>query len=147
MKILLSILIAATLFSCNSKKNSSVNIDDTSKENIDVAETTAEKIARANGFDVWKNVSEIAFTFNVDRGENHFDRSWVWKPKTGDVNFMSSKDTLNYNRSKMDSLIMKTDRAFINDKYWLLAPYQLMWDEGTTFSEKEKPCLQFQRIL
>ncbi len=137
MKTVLSILIVTTLFSCNSKKNSNVNMEDTSTDSIAMAENTAEKIARANGFDVWKNVSEIAFTFNVDRGENHFDRSWVWKPKTEDVRFMSAKDTLNYNRLKMDSLTMKTDRAFINDKYWLLAPYQIMWDEGTSFSEKE----------
>ncbi|SRX54093.1 hypothetical protein [Aequorivita sp. CIP111184] len=137
MKTLLSIFIVAIFFSCNSKKNSNTNMYDTPTDSIVVAETTAAKIARANGFDEWKNVSEIAFTFNVDRGENHFDRSWIWKPNTGDVTMISAKDTVSYNRSKMDSLIMKTDGAFINDKYWLLAPYQLMWDDGITFSDKE----------
>ena len=130
------IFISFALFSCNNTKNSSENKEENalvSEENL----TTAEKIANANGFENWKDVSEIAFTFNVDRGENHFDRSWVWKPKTGDITMMSSKDTVNYNRSKMDSIIMKTDGAFINDKYWFLAPYQLVWDEGTTFSDKQ----------
>lgn len=130
------IFIATVFFSCNNPKNSSeneVNSQLLSEKNL----STAEKIANANGFENWKDVSEISFTFNVDRGENHFYRSWIWKPKTGDVIMMGEKDTIAYSRSKMDSLIMKTDGAFINDKYWLLAPYQIVWDEGTTFSEKQ----------
>ncbi|RMA57802.1 hypothetical protein [Ulvibacter antarcticus] len=99
--------------------------------------TTAQQIAYANGVTHWKNVSEINFTFNVDRGENHFERSWNWKPKTNDVMMRSTSDTIRYNRSQMDSIIKKTDAAFINDKYWLLAPYNLVWDQGTEFSEKK----------
>ena len=38
----------------------------------------------------------------------------------------------------MDSLSIKTDRAFINDKFWLLIPFQLIWDEGTTISNSTK---------
>src|SRR5690606_21788943 len=137
MKNLLAILFVSTLlFSCNNTKKSQDAVENEqsiSNENL----STAEKIANANGFENWKDVTEIAFTFNVDRADNHFDRSWVWKPKTGDITMMSAKDTVNYNRSKMDTLIMKTDGAFINDKYWLLAPFQLVWDEGTSFSEKE----------
>lgn len=130
------IFISAVFFSCNNPKNSSKNEVKNqlgSEENL----STAEKIANANGFENWKDVSELSFTFNVNRGENHFSRSWIWKPKTGDVIMMRAKDTIPYNRSKMDSLVMKTDGAFINDKYWLLAPYQIVWDEGTTFSEKQ----------
>ena len=130
------IFIAAVFFSCNNTKNSSENQEKDqpiSEENL----STAEKIANANGLENWDDVTEIAFTFNVERGENHFFRSWIWKPKTGDITMMGAKDTIAYNRSKMDSLTLKTDGAFINDKYWLLAPYQIVWDEGTTFSEKE----------
>lgn len=127
--------IAITLISCNNKNSEKTEIEPSvSEENL----TTAQKIADANGYENWKDVSEIAFTFNVDRGENHFDRSWIWKPKTGDISAISSEDiSVNYNRSTMDSLTKQTDAGFINDKYWLLAPFQLVWDEGTTFSEKE----------
>ncbi|MDC8000755.1 hypothetical protein POV26_06885 [Aequorivita todarodis] len=125
---------------CNNNQKSSENSNSIevmekkdSIENSDIR----HQIANTNGFQNWKDVSEIAFTFNVDRGKNHFDRSWVWSPKTGDVSMKSTKDTVNYNRAKMDSLIMKTDAAFINDKYWLLAPFQLVWDDGITVSEKE----------
>jgi hypothetical protein len=137
----------ATLFlilivtGCNNNQKSSAKIrtDEISKtkdsiNNLDIR----NKIANANGFENWKNVSEISFTFNVDRGENHFDRSWVWNPKTGDVSAISSNETaVNYNRSKIDSITKETDAAFINDKYWLLAPFQLLWDEEITISEKQ----------
>jgi hypothetical protein len=35
-------------------------------------------------------------------------------------------------------LALKADRGFINDKFWALIPFQLVWDEGTTISEPEK---------
>ncbi len=137
MKTFLPLLLMALLFSCNSKKNNIENIGEATTDSLSAGETTALKIAKANGLDVWKNVSEIKFTFNVNSGENHFYRSWIWKPERGDVTMMTAKDTVNYNRSKLDSITKNTDAAFINDKYWLLAPFQLAWDEGTTFSEKE----------
>ena len=124
------------LISCKDSKNTSEAIESTPivvEKNL----TTAEKIAEANGFEHWKEVSEIQFTFNVDRDENHFERSWRWKPKTNDVAMITAKDPISYNRTRMDSLVMNTDAGFINDKYWLLAPFNLVWDEGITFSEKQ----------
>ena len=97
----------------------------------------AWKIAEAHGIENWNGISEIGFTFNVDRNGSHFWRSWTWKPKTGDIQMISTTDTVRYNRSRMDSLTMKTDAAFINDKYWLLTPFQLVWDQGMDFSERE----------
>jgi hypothetical protein len=138
MKKLLSILIIAiTLISCNNNSKDSQKIEtdlSISEEKLNVA----GKIANANGFDHWENVSEIAFTFNANRGENHSERSWIWKPKKGEITMITDKETVTYKRSEMDSLLMKTDAAFINDKFWLLAPYQLVWDQGTIFTENEK---------
>lgn len=111
------------------------------KEESKVAEkewTTAEKIARAHGIDRWKEVSELHFTFNVERDTAHFERSWIWKPKTEEVTMISGKDTIAYNRKSMDSLAMNADKSFINDKYWLLAPFQLVWDSSATISEAGK---------
>ena len=98
----------------------------------------AEKIAKAHGFENWKHVSEIQFTFNVDKDSSHFGRSWIWKPKANEVTSFSKKDTINYNRSKIDSTLTKTDSGFINDKYWLLVAFQLIWDNGTTISKTTK---------
>ncbi|WP_323788339.1 hypothetical protein [Psychroserpens sp.] len=100
--------------------------------------TPAEKIAQAHGIDNWNNINEIQFTFNVDRADNHFERSWTWNPKTDEVKLISEKGAIQYNRKSIDSISMSSDRAFINDKFWLLIPFQLVWDEGTTISEPIK---------
>lgn len=94
--------------------------------------TVEQKIAKANGIDNWSAVEEIQFRFNVERGERQYGRTWHWNPNTDDVSLITEeKDTISYNRREMDSISIKTDRAFINDKFWLLAPYNLVWDEGT----------------
>ena len=93
--------------------------------------TIASKIANAHGFENWKDVSEISFTFFEQR-------NWIWKPKTHDVTLITDKDTINYNRKSIDSVSIKVDKAFINDKFWLLVPFQLVWDTGVTISEPTK---------
>ncbi len=93
--------------------------------------TTAEAIAAANGFQHWDKVKEIRFTFNVDRDSSHFERSWSWKPKNDLVTLTSEKDTITYNRTQVDSVSLKADQGFINDKFWLLAPFNLVWDAAS----------------
>lgn len=87
-----------------------------------------EKVANANGFANWVNVAELKFTFNVDRDTTHFERTWIWKPKTNEITAISAEGTTKYNWAKMDSVANTINAGFINDKYWLLAPYQLVWD-------------------
>lgn len=125
--LILSVLIL--MCSCKSdKSNSEVQI-------IDVVELSpAEKIANAYGIENWKNVTSIQYTFNVTKDSSHFKRAWQWYPKTNDVVLISNSDTIRYNRTKIDSTVINADKAFINDKYWLLAPFNLIWDEGTTIS-------------
>jgi len=93
--------------------------------------TTAQNIANAHGIQHWKEVTQIKFTFNTSRGE----RSWTWEPKTQNVILINQGDTVSYNRFKIDSTSLQADRAFINDKYWFLAPFQLVWDKDATISE------------
>lgn len=100
--------------------------------------TILEKVANAHGYEHWKDVSSIKFTFNVDRDSSHFERTWLWKPKTNAVIFTTREDTIAYNRIDVDSIIAKTDGGFINDKFWLLAPYQLVWDNANfTYEHQE----------
>lgn len=97
----------------------------------EIENSIAEKIANAHGFENWKNVSEIAFTFAGKR-------SWVWEPKTNAVTLIREHDTIHYNQTKMDSTLTKFDSGFINDKFWLLIPFQLVWDKGASISEPQK---------
>lgn len=129
-KLVLAILIIT--ISCKSDKKE--NVDQTNKTEPSIL----EKIAETYGFEHWKDVSQIEFTFNIDRDSSHFERSWAWNPKTSDVTLISNVDTISYNRKKIDSLSLDADKKFINDKYWLLVPFQLIWNQGITVSEVTK---------
>lgn len=121
--IIVSLGLCLVLSSCQQTK------ENTDTQQVAAVElSTAEKIAMAHGYDNWDSVEKLAFTFNVDRGENHFDRSWIWEPKSGMVTMMSAQDTISYNHKQVDSTTAQVDAGFINDKYWLLAPFQLLWD-------------------
>lgn len=134
MKSLYISLICLLLVSaCKSDKSETI-ITDESKDL-----TVAEKIANAHGFENWKNVEEVQFTFKVDRDTiKGKGRSWVWNPKEDKVKMESDETMVAYMRHKMDSMHMATDRAFINDKYWLLVPFQLVWDYSATISESKE---------
>lgn len=127
-KYLYSIFALIIFASCTEQKNE-VKIKELS---------VAEKIANTHGFDNWDKVSKLEFTFNVDRDSSHFGRSWTWEPKTNNVTLISGTDTISFNRNNLDSLSLKHDRDFINDKYWLLVPFQLVWDQSATISEPTK---------
>ena len=97
------------------------------------------KVAEAHGFQNWKNVNSIQFTFNVDRDTAHFERSWIWDIRSNTVSGILGNDTLSYNRTKIDSTVAQLDAGFINDKYWLLAPFNLIWDNNNyTFEHAEE---------
>ena len=134
-KIIILLLVSVVFYSCK---------QDAKKETIipEKELTTAQKIAKAHGIDEWNNVSKIHFTFNTPRGE----RSWTWEPKTQNVLLINKGDTIAYNRSKVDSLSIGADKAFINDKYWLLAPFQLIWDKDATISESNKEIAPISKV-
>jgi len=134
MKKIAALFIFILLFSsCKSDKKEILHpVSDASQL------SPAEKIANAYGFSNWEKISQIAFTFNVDRDSSHFERSWEWHPKTNNVMLISGNDTISYNRKDMDSLSINADKGFINDKYWLLAPFQLLWDQTAAISEVVK---------
>lgn len=132
----LTLFIAFSLIvlSCKNESNTPLETSTEITEQF-VPSTEAEKIAHANGFENWKNVKQLDFTFNVDRGgQTIASRSWSWKPVKNDVIMTSATDTVTYNRASVDSTSMSADQRFVNDKYWLLAPYQLVWDEGATLT-------------
>ena len=111
-----------------------------------VEKTVPEKIADAHGYSNWSKVSQIKFSFNVDRDSTHFERTWIWKPKTNDVISVSGVDTLIYNRKQMDSTAHKVNGGFINDRYWLLTPFNLIWDKNSyTYDHSTKAIAPISR--
>ncbi len=150
MKYLTTFALLGIVFftSCKTDTKTKKNADTISENSTvepaatpDKAVTIVEKIAQANGMDNWKSVEELKFTFNVDReGSPHFERSWIWKPKTNDVTAISAEDTLTYDRNDtdMDSTAYKTNGNFVNDKFWLMAPINIMWDENNITTKHTK---------
>lgn len=96
--------------------------------------TIVEKIANAHGFETWDKVKTFEFTFGGKIDVPNSGRSWIWNPKTNAIKLVRDSVVTEYNRNDMDTTAIKADRAFINDKYWALVPFQLIWDEGLTIS-------------
>ncbi|MEL4307864.1 hypothetical protein [Joostella sp. CR20] len=128
MRPFVLLLCAVVLFySCKKEKVTPKNLN------------PLEEIAYTNGFENWNSVEEIKYTFNVDRDTAHFERSWVWKPKTNEVTLIKNGDALTFKRSQiLSDEELAADKNFINDVYWLLAPYKLVWDKGITYETTDK---------
>jgi len=99
----------------------------------------AKKIANAHGFENWKDVSEVKFTFQVDKDTiKGKGRTWTWFPKEDKVLLKDNDTTYNYIRSQVDRTTIAADKSFINDKFWLLIPFQLVWDTSADITESKK---------
>lgn len=138
-KFILFISVLLSFFACKKEVKATSEYEDdkelkndTPIEKIDKKmRSTAEAVAYANGFDKWSKVKSLQFTFNVDRDSTHFDRTWIWKPQKNEVTLITEEDTISYNRNKVSEASLKADQGFINDKYWLLAPFNLIWDKDS----------------
>jgi len=97
----------------------------------------AVQIAKTYGLDAFSQIEGIRYAFNI--AERNLSRTWVWEPKTDQVSY-EGKDKagkpvkLTYQRSQLSSqaAVVKEeiDPAFINDQYWLLFPFHLVWDSS-----------------
>ncbi|MCI0371904.1 MAG: hypothetical protein L0214_11120 [candidate division NC10 bacterium] len=95
------------------------------------------QIAKTYGLDSFSQIEQIRYTFNIP--ERNLSRTSVWEPKTDQVSY-EGKDKagnpvkLTYRRSQLSSqaAVVKDeiDPAFINDQYWLLFPFHLIWDSS-----------------
>src|SRR5262249_8744315 len=103
----------------------------------------ADEIAKAYGLDSWDQIDAVRYTFNIDLSvlKLKLSRSWVWEPKTGQVTYEGKDKAGNpvkvtYTRSQLASqseVVQKeVDPGFINDQYWLVFPFHLVWDAGAT---------------
>jgi hypothetical protein len=99
---------------------------------VTVANEASKLIADNYGIANWDKVESITYTFNVKSPRNEFGRAWTWYP--GEDKVTSHKDDMTYTRGEgMDEAI---DKAFINDVFWLLFPFQIVWDPTLTFEEE-----------
>ena len=129
----LGLICLILVSSCKSDNKEEIAVE--TKKEISLA----EKIANAHGFENWKNVSKVSFTFQVDKDTiKGKGRTWTWFPKEDKVLLRDNDTTYNYIRSQVDSTTIAKDKAFINDKFWLLIPFQLAWDTSADITESKK---------
>jgi hypothetical protein len=99
----------------------------------------AEEIAKTYGLDSFGQVEAIRYTFNAQFPGVNLSRSWEWEPKTGKVTYQGKDKAgkpvkVTYLRSQLSSQSADVkddiDPGFVNDQYWLLFPFHLVWDNG-----------------
>ncbi|MDT0689438.1 hypothetical protein RM549_06555 [Salegentibacter sp. F188] len=132
MKNLFFLLIfAATLNSCN--QNNTANTS-SSAENTDLP----QQIANANGLQSFEDVEKLNFTFNVKVQDTiRSQRSWEWNPQTNEISLTEKGTTRSYTQDEdLTEEEKEIDQKFINDTYWLLFPYQLVWSDAEITEEE-----------
>lgn len=96
--------------------------------------TIRQGIGNSYGVQYFFQVEQIQYTFNVKVGEKQISRFWIWEPKNNRVTFkgMDYQESVTYYRHEIEttasSALKKVDAWFINDNYWLLFPFHIVWD-------------------
>lgn len=122
-----SILLLFIITGFVSCKDSSTEPETTNEE---TEISIVEKIARANGIEHFDEIEKLNYTFNVKVNDTlRTSRAWEWNTKTGEVSLSVNDSTFSYNHKKQAGEFPDTDQKFINDQYWLLFPFHLVWDK------------------
>jgi hypothetical protein len=103
----------------------------------------AEQIAKTYGLDSWGQIDAIRYTFNIPQFK--LSRTWTWEPKADRVTY-EGKDKdgkpvkVTYVRSQLnsqpDDVKKQIDPGFINDQYWLILPFHILWDSSASVEDK-----------
>ncbi len=105
----------------------------------------AEQMAKTYGLDSFGQIEGIRYTFNAELPGVELSRTWEWNPKTDTVSY-EGKDKegkpikVTYQRSQLssqsDAIKNEIDPAFLNDQYWLLFPFHVVWDISATVTDE-----------
>ena len=124
-KLLPAIVLLGLTFICGTKNAE----NDTETPQL----SDAEMLAQAYGIDNFNKIKQLRYTFNVARNDTVLvSRKWLWNKESGEITMINKQDTVNYLQSNVTEDLKKADHSFINDKYWLLFPFQLVWDKDMT---------------
>jgi hypothetical protein len=97
----------------------------------------AEQIAKTYGIDSWGQIDAIRYTWSAEFPNGKVSRTWTWEPKADRVSY-EGKDKegkpvkVTYVRSQLSSqpaaVKDEIDPGFMNDQYWVLFPFHIVWD-------------------
>jgi len=128
MKKILSLCVLLLILTNCKNKPEKTDILETAASN---EEPITAKIAYANGFNNFEKVKQLNFTFNVKVNDTvRSQRSWKWYPKEHKIELTENDETFSYiKKDTLNEQEKAADQKFVNDSYWLLFPYQLMWSD------------------
>ncbi|MCO4781412.1 MAG: hypothetical protein KC646_03755 [Candidatus Cloacimonetes bacterium] len=95
--------------------------------------TVQQKIAKKYGIDQFSKVETIEYTWNVTSKRGSASRFWRYNPNTQEVFYKNEKEEKTWKRSDIPKDLKSLDGDFINDQYWVLFPFHLLWDPGVIF--------------
>ena len=104
----------------------------------------AEQMAKTYGLDSFGQIEGIRYSFTAELPGVTLSRSWEWNPKTDTVSYQGKDKSgkpvkVTYQRSQLgsqsDAVKKQIDPAFINDQYWLLLPFHVIWDGSATVTD------------
>jgi hypothetical protein len=94
-------------------------------------------MAKTYGLDSFGQIEAIRYMFNVNLGALKLSRTWVWEPQADRVAY-TGKDKAGkpvqatYVHAQLSSqpAVVKdeVDQASVNDQYWLVLPFHVVWD-------------------
>ncbi len=96
--------------------------------------TLRQSIGNAYGVNYFGSIEQIQYEFNAKIKDKWIKRFWIWEPKIDRVTFkgMNYQKAVTYYRREIEtttsSALKKVDAWFINDNYWLLFPFHIVWD-------------------
>jgi hypothetical protein len=105
----------------------------------------AEKTAKEFGIDSFGQIEAVRYTFNLDFAYGKVSRTWTWEPKTGRVTYESKDKSgqpvkVTYLRSELSSqpadVKDNVEPSFVNDQYWLIFPFHVIWDDTPEVTDK-----------
>ncbi len=109
-----------------------------STQEPDVTQHPGEALAERYGLSEWEKVEQIDFVFRVELPDDReIERPWSWRPidRTVTAN-AGGDDAVTFSLDEITDDVKDHHAKFINDTYWLVFPFQLVWstcevtDEG-----------------
>jgi len=103
-----------------------------------------QQLAKTYGLDSFGQIEGLRYTFNAEFPGVKVSQTWEWNPKTDTVTY-EGKDKdgkpmkVTYRRSDLgsqsDAVKSQIDPSFINDQYWLIFPFHVVWDKAPVTDE------------
>lgn len=98
-------------------------------------------VASAYGFEEFDRIEAIRYTFNVELPDRRISRSWIWYPAEDTVvhDPGAGGESTTYKRNRLSGggseALRAIDAGYINDRYWLLFPFHLVWDRDARIED------------